>query len=255
MAIIIKSARDIEAMREAAKINVEALRAVLAAVRPGVTTAELDRIAYRIITRYGGTPAFLGYPPGSRYPFPATLTTSINEELVHGIPGSRELREGDILSVDCGTVYKGFVADSAVTVPVGEISPQVRRLLEVTEGALYTGIKMCVPGNRLGDISYAIQHYVESRGFNVAREYGGHGVGRAMHEDPHIPNWGSPGKGQRLRVGMTFALEPMVMVGDPSLRVLDDHWTVVTEDGQLCAHFEHTIAVTENGPEILTKMD
>lgn len=255
MAIVIKSARDIEIMREAAKINVEALRAVLAAVRPGITTAELDRIAYRVITRYGGEPAFLGYPPGSRHPFPATLTTSINEELVHGIPGPRQLREGDILSVDCGTVYKGFVADSAVTVPVGEISPLARRLLEVTEQALYVGIEKCVPGNRLGDISHAIQHYVESHGFNVAREYGGHGVGRAMHEDPHIPNWGHPGKGQPLRVGMTFALEPMVMVGDPALRVLDDHWTVVTEDGQLCAHFEHTIAVTENGPEILTKMD
>jgi methionyl aminopeptidase len=253
MAIIIKSQRDIQAMRDSAAINVEALQAVNDAIRPGVTTAELDRIAYDIITGHGATPAFLGYPPGSKHPYPATLNTSVNEELVHGIPGKRELREGDIVSIDCGTVYKGFVSDSAFTAPVGEVSEEAKRLLQVTEEALYRGIAAAVVGNRFGDISHTIQVFVESHGYNVVREYGGHGVGRNMHEDPHIPNWGQPGRGRRLRPGMTFAIEPMVMLGSPAVRVLDDRWTVVTVDGRLCAHFEHTIAVTEDGPEILTK--
>lgn len=253
MAIIVKSRRDLDAMRDSAKINVEVLQAVADAIRPGVTTGELDRLAYDIITRQGGIPAFLGYPPGSAHPFPATLTTSINDELVHGIPGSRALAEGDIISVDCGTVYRGFVSDSAITVGVGEVSETARKLLQVTEESLYVGIEHCVAGNRFGDVSHAVQQFVEGRGYNVVREYGGHGVGRTMHEDPHIPNWGRPGRGQRLRPGMTFALEPMVMVGSPATRVLADNWTVVTADGQLCAHFEHTVAITENGPEILTK--
>lgn len=255
MAIIIKSPKDIQAMRDSAKINVEALQAVRAAIRPGVTTAELDRIAYDIITGRGGEPAFLGYPPGSRHPYPATINASVNEELVHGIPGERVLREGDIISIDCGTVYQGFVSDSAFTAPVGEVSEEARALLAVTEEALYRGIEVAVPGNRFGDVSHAVQMFVEGRGYNVVREYGGHGVGRSMHEDPHIPNWGSPGRGRRLRAGMTFAIEPMVMVGSPAVEVLDDHWTVVTADRSLCAHFEHTIAVTGNGPEILTKWD
>ncbi len=253
MAIILKSRHDLETMRDSAKINVEVLRAVVDEVRPGMTTGELDGIAYEIITRHGGVPAFLGYPPGSQNPFPATLTTSVNEELVHGIPGKRELKEGDILSIDCGTVYKGFVSDSAVTVGVGTVDEEAQRLLSVTEEALAKGIEACVPGTRFGDISHTIQAFVEGHGFNVVREYGGHGVGRTMHEDPHIPNWGQPGRGQQLRPGMTFALEPMVMLGSPATRVLGDHWTVVTADGKLCAHFEHTVAVTENGPEILTK--
>ncbi len=253
MAIIVKSRRDLEAMRDSAKINVEALQAVAEAIRPGVTTEELDRIAHDIITGHGGTPAFLGYPPGSAHPFPATLTTSVNEELVHGIPGPRALAEGDIVSIDCGTVYRGFVSDSAFTVGVGEIDETARQLLKVTEDSLYVGIEHCVAGNRFGDVSHAIQQYVEELGYNVVREYGGHGVGRTMHEDPHIPNWGRPGRGQRLRTGMTFALEPMVMVGHPATRVLPDNWTVATADGKLCAHFEHTVAITENGPEILTK--
>jgi methionyl aminopeptidase len=253
MAIIIKSSRDVQAMRDSAKINVEALQAVYEAIRPGVTTAELDRIAHDIIVGHGGVPAFLGYPPGGENPFPATLTTSVNEELVHGIPGDRMLREGDIISIDCGTVYEGFVSDSAFTRAVGDVTNGTRHLLEVTERALYVGIEQCVVGNRFGDISHAIQTYVEGQGFNVVREYGGHGVGRSMHEDPHIPNWGKPGRGQRLRPGMTFALEPMVMAGGPKAEVLDDHWTVVTADHRLCAHYEHTIAVTPGGPEILTK--
>ena len=255
MPIIIKSQRDIQAMRDSAKINVEALRAVYEAIRPGVTTGELDKIAHDVIVRNGGTPAFLGYPPGSRHPYPATINASVNEELVHGIPGKRVLQEGDIISIDCGTVYKGFVSDSAFTVGVGKISEEAQRLIQVTEEALYRGIEVAVPGNRFGDISYTIQQFVEGHGYNVVREYGGHGIGRSMHEDPHIPNWGSPGRGRRLRPGMTFAIEPMVMLGSPAVRVLDDHWTVVTVDGSLCAHFEHTIAVTENGPEILTSWD
>ncbi|GAB4480535.1 MAG: type I methionyl aminopeptidase [Anaerolineae bacterium] len=253
MAIIIKTRDDIQIMREAGAINAAALDAVRQAIRPGVTTRELDRIAHDVITRAGGSPAFLGYPPGSKHPFPATITASINEELVHGIPGERRLREGDIVSIDCGTVYRGFVADSAFTMGVGTISEEARRLLEVTEQALYVGIERCLPDIYLSDISAAIQGFVEKHGYNVVREYGGHGVGRAMHEDPHIPNWGKPGRGPRLKPGMTFALEPMVMIGSPATQVLADRWTVITADRQLCAHFEHTVAVTENGPEILTK--
>jgi len=255
MPILLKSAADIQAMHDAAQINDEVLRTIREAIRPGVTTAELDKIAYSIIVRHGGTPAFLGYPPGSKHPFPATITVAVNEELVHGIPGPRVLKEGDIISIDCGTVYKGFVADAAYTAPVGRISPEAQRLLEVTEQSLYIGIEASVPGNHVGDIGHAIQTFVEGHGMNVVREYGGHGVGRAMHEEPHIPNWGKPGRGVKLRPGMTFALEPMVMLGSPKTRVLKDRWTVVTADGKLCAHFEHTVAVTENGPLILTKID
>lgn len=253
MSIVIKSTRDLQAMRDAAKINVEALQAVSEAVKPGVSTAALDKIAHDIITGYGAIPAFLGYPPGSKNPFPATITASVNEELVHGIPSQdRLLHEGEIVSIDCGTVHHGFVADSALTVPVGQIGEEARKLLEVTDQALTVGIDMCVIGNRFGDVSAAIQQFVEDKGYNVVREYGGHGVGRQMHEDPHIPNWGKPGRGQRLRPGMTFALEPMVMIGGPQVKTLKDNWTVVTTDGKLCAHYEHTVAVTDNGPEILT---
>jgi methionyl aminopeptidase len=255
MAIILKSADEIQTMRESAEINRQVLAAVRDAVRPGVKTAELDKIAYDIITGHGAVPAFLGYPPGGNHPFPATITVAINEELVHGIPGERVLEEGDIVSIDCGTVYKGFVSDAAYTVGVGEIDSHAQRLLDVTEASLFKGIEASAVGNRIGDVSHAIQQYVEGHSMNVVREYGGHGVGRSMHESPHIPNWGSPGRGNKLRPGMTFALEPMVMLGAPATHVLDDHWTVVTSDGRLCAHFEHTIAVTENGPEILTKWE
>jgi methionyl aminopeptidase len=253
MAIIIKSKPDLQAMRDSAKINVEALQAINEAIRPGVTTAELDAIANKIIVGHGATPAFLGYPPGSKHPYPATINASVNDELVHGIPSGQDLHEGDIISIDCGTVYHGFVSDSAFTAGVGEISEAAVKLLAVTEESLYQGIDQCVVGHRFGDVSHAVQEYVEERGYSVVREYGGHGVGRSMHEDPHIPNWGRPGRGQRLRAGMTFAIEPMVMISSPVVKVLDDHWTVVTVDGGLCAHFEHTVAVTDNGPEILTK--
>ena len=255
MPITIKSAQELKMMREASKINVEALIALREAVRPGITTKELDAIAERIIRKYGASPAFLGYPPGSRHPYPATINASINEELVHGIPSDRVLAEGDIISLDCGTVFNGWVSDAAFTIGVGAISPEVQRLLDVTEAALYEGIRMSVAGHRIGDISYAIQVYVESHGYNVVREYSGHGVGRSMHEPPSVPNWGKPHRGFRIRPGMTFAVEPMVMLGRPETCVLSDHWTVVTQDGSLCAHFEHTVAVTENGPEILTKLE
>lgn len=252
MAIILKSAADIQKIRDAAKINDEALLAVKAAIRPGVKTRELDQIAYGVITKYGATPAFLGYPAGSPNPFPATITVAVNEELVHGIPGDRVLHDGDIITIDCGTVYQGWVADAAYTAPVGKINAEAQRLLEVTQRALYKGIEACVADKTMGDVSYAIQSFVEGQGMNVVREYGGHGVGRSMHEEPHIPNWGKPGRGAKLRPGMIFALEPMVMLGSPRVNVLKDKWTVVAADGRLCAHFEHTVAVSENGPEILT---
>jgi methionyl aminopeptidase len=252
MAIILKSAADIQKMKDAAKINDEVLITVRSAIRPGVTTMELDQLAYRIISKYGATPAFLGYPAGSPNPFPATLTVAVNEELVHGIPSDRVLMEGDIITIDCGTVHNGWVADAAYTAPVGAITTEAQRLLEITEQSLYKGIEACVPENHLGDVGWAIQSFVESHGMNVVRDYGGHGVGRSMHEDPHISNWGSPGRGPRLRPGMTLALEPMVMLGSPQTRQLSDGWTVVAADGRLCAHFEHSVAVTANGPDILT---
>ncbi len=249
--IVLKSPREIEIMREAGRINALALQAVREAARPGVTTAELDAVAEEVIRSHGAVPAFKGYP--GPYPYPATITVSINDELVHGIPSKqRKLREGDIVSIDCGTIYKGYVGDSAFTMGIGEISPEAQRLLEVTERALYIGIEQMHPGNRVGDVSAAIQRYVESHGYHVTREYTGHGVGREMHEGPSVPNYGTPGRGVMLRVGMVIALEPMVLIGTPKTRVLPDKWTVVSADGSLTAHFEHTVAITEEGPDILT---
>jgi len=248
--IILKSPAEIAIMRQAGRINALALDAVRRAIRPGVTTGELDAIAEEVIRKHGARPAFKGYP--GPYPYPATLTVSINEELVHGIPGERKIREGDIVSVDCGTIYKGFIADSAFTVGVGEISPLARRLLRVTEEALYKGIEQLRPGNRVGDVSAAIQQHVEAHGFHVTRQYTGHGVGRSMHEFPMIPNYGRPGQGALIREGMTVALEPMVLVGTPKTRVKPDGWTVVSADGSLSAHYEHSVAVTARGPLILT---
>ncbi len=249
--IVLKSPREIEIMREAGRINALALQAVREAARPGVTTAELDAVAEEVIRSHGATPAFKGYP--GPYPYPATITVSINDELVHGIPSKqRKLREGDIVSIDCGTVYKGYVGDSAFTMGIGAISPEAQRLLEVTERALYIGIEQMRPGNRVGDVSAAIQRYVESHGYHVTREYTGHGVGREMHEGPSVPNYGTPGRGVMLRVGMVIALEPMVLIGTPKTRVLPDKWTVVSADGSLTAHFEHTVGITEDGPDILT---
>jgi methionyl aminopeptidase len=253
-AVVIKSPHEVELMQEAGRVNALALEAVWELIRPGVSTADLDEAAYEVISGHGGTPAFLNYP--GPYPFPATLTVSINEELVHGIPNKkRKLREGEIVSIDCGTILDGFVADSAFTVGVGEVSPLAKDLLQVTEEALYIGIDKMRPGNRVGDISAAIQKHVEGHGYHVPREYTGHGVGRQMHEGPNVPNYGAQGRGLALRPGITVALEPMVLAGTHRTRVLADQWTVVSADGSLTAHFEHSVAVTEGEPLILTALE
>jgi len=249
--ITIKSPAEIEIMRAAGRINAEALAAAAALVRPGVSTADLNAAAEDVLKKYGAYSPFKNYP--GAYPYPASTCVSINEELVHGIPDKkRKLKEGDIVSMDCGTVFEGFVADSAFTAGVGEISPVTRKLLETTEKALYAGIAKMVPGNHVGDISAAVQQVVESRGLYVTREYTGHGVGRAMHEGPQVPNYGIPGRGMLLRTGMTIALEPMVLVGTAVTRVMQDEWTVCSADRSYTCHFEHSVAITENGPQILT---
>jgi methionyl aminopeptidase len=248
--IHLKSPAELQTMREAGRINASVLATVKALLKPGVSTADLNAAAEEVLRKHGCVSPFKGY---GHPPFPASITVSINRELVHGIPSrSRKLKAGDIVSVDCGTVLDGLVADSAFTAGVGEISPEARKLLEVTEGALHAAIeKMCV-GNRTGDISAAIQNHVESNGFYVTREYTGHGVGRQMHEGPQVPNYGKPGSGMPLKAGMTIAIEPMVLVGTAETHVLPDQWTVVSADGSLTAHFEHSIAVTEGEPLLLT---
>jgi methionyl aminopeptidase len=249
---IIKNDREIAIMREAGRINAEVLEKVKALIKPGITTKVLDEAAEELIRSYGASPTFKGYP--GPYPFPATLTVSLNEEMVHGIPSGRTLKEGDIVSVDCGTTYKGFIGDSAFSAGVGEVSSEAKRLLEVTEGALFKGIEQMRPGNHVGDVSAAIQEYVEGNGFHVPRKYTGHGVGRKMHEPPQVPNFGVPGKGLELKKGMTIAIEPMVLVGTNKTKVLSDKWTVISEDRSLTAHYEHTVAVTEGDPLILTRL-
>jgi methionyl aminopeptidase len=248
--IHLKSPEELKIMRQAGRINAEVLATIRSMIRPGVSTADLNAAAEEVLKKHGCYSPFKNY---GRPPYPASICTSVNEELVHGIPSKkRVLREGDIVSVDSGTVFEGFVADSAITVGVTEISPEAKRLLEVTEGALKAAIaKMCV-GNRTGDISAAIQTYVESRGLHVTREYTSHGVGREMHENPMVPNFGEAGTGIPLRVGTTIAIEPMVLVGTHETRVLRDQWTVVSADKSLTAHFEHTVAVTEGDPLVLT---
>jgi methionyl aminopeptidase len=251
--INLKTPQEIEIMRQAGRINAEALAAACAIIRPGTTTADLNTAAEDVLKKYGCYSPFKNYP--GPYPYPASICASINEELVHGIPSpKRKLREGDIISLDCGTVYQGFVGDSAVTMGVGEISQQAKHLLEVTEKALEIGIAKMVAGNHLGDVSAAIQTFVEGNGFHVTKVYTGHGVGREMHEGPQAPNYGQPGTGIVLRNGMTIALEPMVLVGTPNTRVLPDGWTVVADDNSLTAHFEHSVAITPEGPQILTKL-
>jgi len=248
--IHLKSPAELQTMREAGRINASVLATVKALLKPGVSNADLNAAAEEVLRKHGCVSPFKGY---GHPPFPASITVSINRELVHGIPSrSRKLKAGDIVSVDCGTVLDGLVADSAFTAGVGEISPEAQKLLEVTKSALQAAIeKMCV-GNRTGDISAAIQNQVESNGFYVTREYTGHGVGRQMHEGPQVPNYGKPGSGMPLKAGMTIAIEPMVLVGTAETRVLSDQWTVVSADGSLTAHFEHSIAVTEGEPLILT---
>ncbi len=258
MTLHLKTPDEIAIMREAGRIVARTHAAMREAVRPGVTTAELDRIAETVIRDHKAEPVFLGYPKQDGPDFPATITACINNELVHGIPRKRTLKEGDIISLDTGCTYEGFVGDAAFSMGVGEIPPAVQRLLDVTEQSLYVGIKASVLPNEVKDVSKAIQTFVEKNGYSVAREYTGHGVGRSMHEEPQVPNWWPSKARQRgwtnypLQVGMTYALEPMVMAGRSETRELADKWTVVTRDKSLCAHFEHTIAVTEGEPLILT---
>jgi methionyl aminopeptidase len=248
--INIKNPAEIAIMREAGRINAKVLATVRDLLKPGVSTADLDAAAEEVLKKHGAVSPFKGY---GHPPFPNSITVSLNEELVHGIPSlSRKLKEGDIVSVDCGTFFEGYVGDSAFSAGVGEISPKAKKLLEVTEQALYAGISKMRSSNRTGDISAAIQQFVEGHGFYVVREYTGHGVGRQMHEGPQVPNYGKPGTGILLRPGMVIALEPMVLVGTQKTKVLKDKWTVVAADGSLTAHFEHSVAVTEGDPLILT---
>jgi methionyl aminopeptidase len=248
--VVIKTIAEIAVMREAGRINAKALAAVRELISPGVSTADLDAAADEVILKHGAIPTFKGVP--GAYPYPAATTISINAELVHGIPGKRILRAGDIVSVDCGTTFEGFVGDSAFTASVGEVSEEALRIIEVTEKALYIGIDKLQAGNRVGDVGSAIQQYVEGLGFHLTRIYTGHGVGRQMWEGPQVPNYGTSGRGIVLRPGMTIALEPMVLMGTADTRVLADQWTVASADGSLTAHYEHTVAVTEDGPLILT---
>lgn len=247
MAISIKTAREIELMRAAGEIVGEVLELMRQHVQPGVTTAELDRIAREHIAARGGKPSFLGY-----HGYPASICASVNDEIVHGIPGPRLLQEGDIISVDVGVIRHGYHGDAAVTLPVGTVSAEARRLIETTEGAFQAGIAKAVSGARLGDICAAIEEYAESRGFELVREYVGHGIGREMHEEPQIPNFGVANTGPRLRQGMALAIEPMLTIGSPVTQVLHDGWTVVTARGGLAAHYEQTITITPDGPVLLT---
>jgi methionyl aminopeptidase len=245
--IIIKSPREIEQLKRSNAIVAEVFEKLKGMIAPGVTTQELDQVAEEYILSKGGRPAFKGYRG-----FPATLCISINEEVVHGIPSQRRLKEGDIISLDVGVNYLGYYGDAAITFPVGEVDPEAKRLLEVTEKALTIGIEKAKIGNRLFDISYAIQRWVESHGFSVVRDFVGHGIGKDLHEEPQIPNFGAPHQGPRLEKGMVFALEPMVNEGTYEVRVLSDGWTVVTADGKRSAHFEHTLAITNDEAEILS---
>jgi methionyl aminopeptidase len=247
--VIIKSHREIEQLKRSNAIVAEVFEKLKGMIVPGITTKELDQVAEEYIVLKGARPAFKGYRG-----FPATLCISINEEVVHGIPSQRRLKEGDIVSLDVGVDFVGYYGDAAITFPVGEVDPEAKRLLEVTEKALYIGIEKAKVGNRLFDISYAIQGWVESHGFSVVRDFVGHGIGRDLHEEPQIPNFGAPHQGPRLEKGMVFALEPMVNEGTYEVRVLSDGWTVVTADGKRSAHFEHTIAITEDGAEILSAL-
>ena len=249
---LIKTEVEIKKMQEAGRVNALVLDEIKSMIKPGITTKELDTAAETIIRDHGGIPTFKGYP--GPYPYPATLTISINEELVHGIPSGRVLEEGDIVSVDCGTTLDGYIGDSAFTHGVGEIGKEKIRLIQVTEESLYKGIEHMRPGKHIGDVSAAIQDHVESHGYHVPRKYTGHGVGQKMHEPPQVPNFGVPGKGMLLQEGMTIAIEPMVLVGTPKTKVLSDQWTVISADRSLTAHYEHTVAVTANGPLILTKV-
>ena len=248
--IVLRTAKEIDVMRKACVISAEALQIAGEAVKLGITTYEIDKIAYDYIKKQGAEPNFLNL-----YGFPATACISINDEVIHGIPSkTRVLREGDIVSIDLGAKVDGYNGDNAATFACGKISEEAKRLCDTTRESLYKGIEQAVAGNRIGDIAYAVQSYCEERGFSVVREYTGHGVGTSLHEDPSVPNYGTPGRGQRLLPGMTIAIEPMINQGKKAIKCLPDGWTVKTLDGKLSAHFEHTVAVTKNGPLILTKL-
>jgi methionyl aminopeptidase len=247
---VVKSAAELAKMRKAGRVVAEMHERIRAAIRPGVTTAQLDEIGRGVIERRGARSNFLGY---GHPPFPGVICASPNDVIVHGVPGSYVLREGDILSIDCGAIVDGWHGDAAFTAPVGEADPEALRLIEVTDASLAAAIETMQVGGRLSDIGAAVQATAERAGFSVVREYTGHGIGLAMHEAPDVPNWGKPGKGRRLEAGQTYAVEPMVCAGRADTRVLDDDWTVVTADGRLAAHVEHTIAITDDGPEILTR--
>ena len=251
----IKSKREIELMREVCRVTALTHKAIEEAIRPGITTLELDKIAEKTIRENGGIPAQKGYPSGEKGipPFPDSICASINDEVIHGIPSSRvKLKEGDIISVDLVSYKNGFNGDAARTYTVGKVSNDAKNLIEITKQAFFEGIKYAKPGNRIGDVCHAIGEFVEKNGYSVVREFQGHGIGRSMHEDPGIPNYGKAGKGIKLEPGMTLAIEPMVIQGKPDILVLDDGWTIITEDGSLSAHYENTILITEKEPEILT---
>jgi methionyl aminopeptidase len=250
--ILIKSKKEIDLIRESCQIVAETLQLVKQNVRPGVSTIELDRLAEDYIRSNDAVPAFKGYSQAGSFDFPGSICSSVNEEVVHGIPGDRVLDEGDIISVDVGVIKNKYFGDAALTVAVGEIAPEVKQLMDVTERSLYLGIEQAVTGNRLGDISYAVQQQVESNGFSVVRDLCGHGVGRHLHEEPQIPNFGRSGTGPVLKEGMTLAIEPMVNLGKYNVEVAPDGWTVYAADGKPSAHFEHTIALINGKPEILT---
>jgi methionyl aminopeptidase len=248
MAIMIKTSHEIEKMRVSGMALRQVHNAIAPHVVPGASTMDLEEIAVSKIAELGAIPAFKGY-----HGFPSALCTSINEEVVHGMPNAKRiLKEGDILSIDCGVIIDGFYSDAAVTYPIGTVSAKARKLLEVTQASLERAIQQCQAGGRLGDISSAVQQLCESEGFGVVREFVGHGIGRSMHEDPQVPNFGDAGKGPRLKPGMVLAIEPMINAGAPEVRVLKDGWTAVTIDGSYSAHFEHTVAITKDGPQVLT---
>ncbi|MDA8089920.1 MAG: type I methionyl aminopeptidase [Nitrospiraceae bacterium] len=247
--ILIKGADEIALMSEAGRIVAEALEAIRTSVVPGITTGELDRLAYHLIIKKGGEPAFKGYRG-----YPASICSSVNEQVVHGIPSGRKLKQGDIVSIDLGVKYRDYYGDAALTCAVGEANQAAKDLMRATEEALWLGIGQAVPGNRVSDISHAVQKHAEAKGFSVVRSFVGHGIGRSLHEEPQVPNFGPPGKGPRLVKGMALAIEPMVNAGNWQVKVLDDGWTAVTIDGRLSAHYEHTVIITDGEPLVLTKL-
>lgn len=245
--IIIKNNDEINLMRKAGRVVEETLILLEKKIKPGITTSELDKLAEEFITKQGAIPSFKGY-----YGFPASICASVNDEVVHGIPGNRVLQEGDIISIDCGAILNGYHGDAARTIPVGKVSDEAIKLIEVTKESFFKGVEKAIAGNRLTDISFAIQCYIEQNGFSVVRDYVGHGIGRNMHEDPNVPNFGKPERGPKLSAGMVLAIEPMVNVGAYHVRTLSNGWTVVTVDGKYSAHYENTVAILPEGPELLT---